>query len=172
MPDVEERLENLEIVIGLQVETIASKTALDLNLTIQTLKLSGMSNDRIKKLLLADLKDGGVIFGTYRNAIKNTTGNAVQMASTEASRNVFESRNVKEYMWVTGGGNTCPDCLPRHGQKATYEQWEISGLPRSGFSVCKHHCGCTLVPSGYKGEKLDKALFRTERIKELRKKYA
>lgn len=171
MPEIDERLATLEIIIGLHAETVARKTALDLSLTIDTLRLTGADDSVIKNILLADLKEGGVIFGTYRNAIKNTTGNAIQMASTEASRSVFESNNVKEYTWITGGGNTCPDCLPRHGQVASYEEWEISGLPRSGFSVCGLHCGCTLVPSTYRGEQLEKALYRTERVKELRKKY-
>ena len=172
MPYIDDRLESLEIIVELQVATSASKTALDLNLTIQSLKLSGMSDNSVRNLLLADLKNGGPIFGTYRNSIKNTTGNAVQMASTEASRSVFESRGVREYSWITGGGNTCPDCKPRHGQKSTYEQWQLVGHPRSGFSVCGFHCGCTLVPSTYRGEQLENPLYRTERIKELRSKYS
>jgi len=170
--DIENRLETLELIIGLHTATIARRTALDLALTIDTMRLTGADDSVIRNILLADLKQGGVIFGTFRNGIKNTTGNAIQMASTEASRSVFEERGVKEYTWITGGGNTCPDCLPRHGEVATYEEWEISGLPRSGFSVCGLHCGCTLVPSTYRGEKLEKALYRTERVKELRKKYA
>tara|TARA_R110000744_G_scaffold137110_2_gene247520 strand:+ start:2553 stop:3128 length:576 start_codon:yes stop_codon:yes gene_type:complete len=165
-------LETLEIVIANSIQATASKTALDITQTINNLRLSGMSDSAIRIRLLTDLNNGGVIFGTYRNAIKNTTGSAIHMASSEATRSVFEDNNVKQYSWITGGGNTCPDCLPRHGEIRTFEQWQSVGIPRSGFSVCGHNCGCTLVPSTYQGEDLEKALYRTERVKVLRKKYA
>ncbi len=171
MPDIDERLATLEIIIGIKVSSAAAKTVIDLNTAIQTLKATGMSDKGIKNILQRDLKEGGVIFGTYKNAIKNTTGSAVQMASTEATRSIFEERGVKEYKWITAGGNVCPDCLPRHNEVATYEEWEIAGLPRSGFSVCGANCGCTIVPSNYRGENLESALYRTERVKQLRKKY-
>ena len=165
-------LESLEIIIANSISISATKTALDIAETVTSLRLSGMSESAIRARLLTDLNNGGIIFGTYRNAIKNTTSSAIHMASSEATRSTFESRGVKEYIWITGGGNTCPDCLPRHNEVRTYEQWQSVGIPRSGFSVCGHHCGCTLVPSTYRGEKLDKALYRTERVKELRKKFS
>lgn len=165
-------LASLEIIIATSLSATATKTALDIAELVNSLTLSGMSNESIKATLLTDLKSGGRIFGTYRNAIKGTTESAIHLASSEATRSVFENRGVKEYVWMTGGGNTCPDCLPRHGQVQTWEQWQIAGAPRSGFSVCRHHCGCTLIPSTYKGEQINEPLYRTKRIKELRKKYA
>lgn len=165
-------LASLEIIIATSLQATATKTALNILETVNTLRASGMSDNAIRATLLSDLNSGGIIFGTYRNAIKNTTGAAIHLASSEATRSVFESRGVKEYKWLTGGGNTCPDCLPRHGEVRTWEEWTSIGKPRSGFSVCGKNCGCTLVPSTYKGEQIEEPLYRTKRIKELRKKYA
>lgn len=166
------RLDELEILIGTQIEAVAEQTAIAIESAVATMVTSRMSQSAIRKVLLDDLNEGGVIFGTYRNAIKNTTNTAVRMASTEATRQVFENRGVRLFKWTTAGNNVCRDCEPRHGQVDTFQAWEEVGLPRSGFSVCKGNCQCVLVPSTYTGEQEDGILYRQERTRQLRKRYA
>ena len=169
MPD---RLEELEILIGTQIEAVAETTAIAIETAVATMVTTRMTPQRIRNVLLDDLREGGVIFGAFRNAIRNTTNSAVRMASTEATRQVFENRGVRLYRWVTAGNNVCRDCEPRHGQEDTYEAWEEVGLPRSGFSVCTSNCQCVLVPASYSTEETDGILYRQERTRQLRRKYA
>lgn len=50
------------------------------------------------------------------------------------------------HAWVCALVRTCPDCLPRHGQVDTALNWRRRGVPRSGWSACRGHCRCQLVP--------------------------
>ncbi len=175
MPNGEEQLagglESLEIIIGGQIATSASITVLELDALIFRMRSTGMSNAAIREVLLTDLRDGGRIFGTFRNAIKNTTGQAVTMASSEAERFVFAENNIEQFQWVTAGNNVCPDCKERAGRVQQYSYWELAGLPRSGFSICGANCNCRIIPASYSGEKIKEVHRRQERKKELEKKY-
>ena len=97
----EQNLEDLSIIIGSTLATASAKTVLDLQGIITQMRTSGMSDDAIRNFLLNDLKQGGRIFGQYRNAIKNTVGNAVTFSSRVAQKEVFESAGVKRYKWVS-----------------------------------------------------------------------
>jgi len=170
-PRTEDALTELEIIIGNALTTATSKTILDLEQTITTLRATGASTDAIKEVLLQDLREGGLIFGTYRNAIKNTTGNAVQFMSEAAIRGQYGDKNIKEFQWVTAGGNVCDDCAERSGDVATWAEWSAIGTPRSGFSVCRQNCQCQLVPSDYKDKEIEGVVRRRERKKELERKF-
>jgi len=146
----EQNLEDLSIIIGTTLATASAKTVLDLQGIITQMRTSGMSDDAIRNFLLNDLKQGGRIFGQYRNAIKNTVGNAVTFSSRVAQKEVFESAGVKRYKWVSiskkEGKQPCPDCAERDGEVGTYEFFTTVGLPQSGFSVCQFACNCKLEP--------------------------
>ena len=96
-------IEELEIIITTSMSTTTSRAVLDLQQTITTLRATGASDDVIRNTLLQDLDDGGIIFGTYRNNIKNTTANAVQMMSEAAIRGQYGDANIKQFRWVTAG---------------------------------------------------------------------
>jgi len=164
-------IEELEIIITTSMSTTTSRAILDLEQTITTLRATGASDAVIRNTLLQDLDDGGIIFGTYRNNIKNTTANAVQMMSEAAIRGQYGDANIKQFRWVTAGGNVCEDCEGRSGDIATWEEWSIVGLPRSGFSVCRQNCQCQLVPSTYNNKEIKGVVRRQERRKELQEKF-
>lgn len=48
--------------------------------------------------------------------------------------------------WVCALVRTCPDCLPRHRDTRSMEEWAAEGMPGTGWSVCGEHCMCQLVP--------------------------
>ena len=96
----EHNLEDLSIILGASLATASSKTVLDLQGIITQMRASGMTDDAIRTFLLNDLREGGRIFGQYKNAIKNTVGNAVTFSSRVAQKEVYESANVKQYRWV------------------------------------------------------------------------
>ena len=170
-PRTEDALTELEIIIGNALTTATSKTILDLEQTITALRATGATTDAIREVLLQDLKEGGLVFGTYRNVIKNATGNAVQFMSDAGIRGKYGDEQIEEFKWITAGVNVCKDCEPRSGQKATWQEWSSIGLPKSGFSVCKANCQCQLVPSEYDDDEIKGVIRRRERKKELEKKF-
>ena len=62
---------DLQITVANQMTTSAAITALTIEEAIATMQLAGMSKDAIKLTLLNDLKEGGILFGTFRNKLKN-----------------------------------------------------------------------------------------------------
>jgi|15BtaG_2_1085339.scaffolds.fasta_scaffold01601_9 hypothetical protein len=146
----------------------SEKSGLDIETALLIMLASGMTEEEVLIVLETDLEQGGRIFGTYRNNIKNLTGNAVEWGGGKAMRVVFATAAITEFTWITAGGNVCPDCASRHGMKGTMLYFSQIGLPKSGFSVCKTNCQCVLVPSGYEGENLDKPLRRADRKKAIK----
>ena len=150
----------LGIIIKNGLLTSAAQTTLNLEELINNMIASGMSKEAIRNVLLGDLNSAGPIFGHFRNSVKSSVADAVGMAGNGAAFKKFEDVGVKVFQWVTAGSNSCPDCIPRHGDRGTMEYFELIGIPKSGFSVCGGHCQCTFVPVSYKGENLDKPLMR------------
>ena len=113
-----------------------------------------MSNKDIKQVLLNDLRSGGRIFGTYKNAVKNTVGASISYASRLSSKKVFEEANVQQYRWesisIKEGKKPCPDCEERHGETGDWDYFKLIGMPQSGFSICQFNCRCQLVPMDYR----------------------
>ncbi len=155
---------SMELILASSMATIAAKTTLDLEGIVLSMQASGMSKAEIRAVLLADLNEGGRIFGGYRNAIKNTVKDGVGMSSNLGSRGTFEGAGVQEFQWVTvGDGKVCPDCDPRHGEEGTLEFFRTIGLPQSGFSVCQQSCRCQILPASFTSENLDVPLVREKK---------
>lgn len=53
-------------------------------------------------------------------------------------------------LWVNTSGRPCPGprggCEARNDVRRTLEEWIALGLPRTGWSYCKHRCHCVLLP--------------------------
>ena len=155
--------EDMEIIIASGLSTVSAQTTLTLQELIVAMKASGMSDEAIRAVLMEDLAVGGRLFGTFKNQVKNTVKNGVGMASNNGSRGTFESAGVKEFQWISVGDNkVCPDCKGRHGELGAMDYFRNIGLPQSGFSICQQSCRCQLLPTGYKGENLDKPLIRNK----------
>jgi hypothetical protein len=123
----------------------SQRTAMTLDEYISSRLAFGVNPRVIREELLVDLRTGGRIFGEFRNAIKATI-----RGSTMRARDIAEY--AKEgvdlsYRWAAVMVNTCPDCLERHGEVKTWEEWEAEGMPRTGHTVCKEHCKCMLIPA-------------------------
>tara|TARA_R110002051_G_scaffold51695_1_gene98864 strand:- start:36 stop:509 length:474 start_codon:yes stop_codon:yes gene_type:complete len=152
---------DLQLSIANQIASSAAQTTLSLQEMITTMKASGMADIAIKQTLMNDLNSGGPLFGAFRNKLKNTVRNGVELSSNGSSNSTFTKAGVQEFQWVSvGDGKVCPDCEERHGETGTMEYFETIGLPASGFSVCTTNCRCQLLPQTYKGENLDKPLVK------------
>jgi hypothetical protein len=123
----------------------SARTAVTLQEYIDARLLSGADPDIIKDELLTDLKEGGRIFGEFRNSMKS---NARGHISRARDCSEFSELGVKgSYRWSAVLINTCPDCMDRHGEEKTWEEWEDEGMPRTGATVCKENCKCVLLPA-------------------------
>ena len=143
--------DDMNIYVGLGIDQIANRTAIDLGTLIQQMKASGMNEATIMGSIMNDLQNNGAIFAQFRNGIKNVTQDGVRMAGGIASTKTYVEAGVKEYVWVTSGGKVCRDCSPRHGEKGTDEYFTMIGKPGTGWSVCQAHCQCILEPANFKG---------------------
>lgn len=122
-----------------------SRTAISLEEYVKMRTLQGVSLEVIRADLLKDLEEGGRIFGELRNALKPTFAGSVNRFRDIGI--LAEIGIDTKYRWVAVLVNTCPDCLERHNNIATWADWEEQGLPRTGATVCKEHCKCVLLPA-------------------------
>lgn len=134
-------IRTMEIVL----QAKAARTAISLKELITLAELNGASKEQIRELLLKDLKEGGRIFGEFRNAIRATSNGVINRLRD--SGEFGELGQEGTYRWVAVLVNTCPDCLELHGQMRTFQEWEEVGLPRTGHTICKENCKCILLPA-------------------------
>lgn len=61
-------------------------------------------------------------------------------------------RRVKaDEIWIAvADGNTCGDCMDRHAEVHSHEEWLRLGQPRSAALQCGRRCRCELLP--YRGD--------------------
>ena len=145
-------IEDLREFMRITINATAERLVLDVNEFVETMTTSGVTSDTIFTALDSDLKDSGRIFGAFKNKSKATIANGVENASNISASDVFAQANIDRFMWVTAGGNVCPDCEDRAGMTGDISFFSTLGLPKSGFSVCREHCQCQLVPIKYSQE--------------------
>lgn len=135
----------------ISLSSAVQRTTASLKEIVGKLALSGMSTKNIQKVLEKDLVEGGRVFGEFRRAVKATSEGLIGKVSTDAYLEEFGADI--EFTWIAALVNTCDDCMPRHGEVKSFEEWEAEGLPRSGWSVCKEHCQCVLIPEKIAAER-------------------
>ena len=107
---------------------------------VDRLRKAGLNEQAIIRVLSQDLESNGRIFGELRNAIKHGIVGGINQAFRRAGEMGQSLR------WVTVSKNPCDDCITVAGKVDTWEGWERKGMPGSGWSLCKDHCYCQLVP--------------------------
>jgi hypothetical protein len=141
-----ERLFDREIdTMTLFLGSKAVQAATTLEEYINVRLLQGVGIETIKAELIKDLMEGGRIFGSFRSAIR-ATANGVSNRMRDVAE-FSEIGLIEKYRWSAVLIKTCPDCLERHGQVKTWEEWEAEGMPRTGHTVCKEFCRCVLLPA-------------------------
>ena len=85
---------DMQIILTNELSNIAAQTSLSLEGLVSSMKNSGMSNEAIKQTLVNDLTSGGRLFGNFRNQIKNTVKNCVEMSGNNGSMGTFEDAGV------------------------------------------------------------------------------
>ena len=123
----------------------AANTAVTIDAYIKTRLAQGADPAVIESDLLDDLNNGGRIFGEFRNAIAATVKGVTNRTRDNA---IFADLGTETpYRWIAVLVNTCDDCLERHNQVQTWDEWELEGLPRTGATICRENCQCLLLPA-------------------------
>ena len=112
---------------------------------IAILRGAGVGDREIIRILDTDLRTGGRIFGELRVLIKRGIVGGIMQGFRIGQDNIFGDSVMMRWVSV-GSPRICDDCESRVGQIDTWANWEVEGLPASGFSVCKENCYCQLVP--------------------------
>lgn len=145
-------IEDLREFMQITIRATAERLVLDVNELVATMNVSGATSSEIFDTLSDDLATSGRIFGAFKNKAKASITNGIENAGNIASERIFNEAGVERFMWVTAGGNVCPDCEDRAGMTGKLSFFSNLGLPKSGFSVCREHCQCQLVPVEYDAE--------------------
>ena len=143
---LEEEDENILLWATLGISFAIDIFATEIEREIALLRNAGISNDEILRILRSDLSTNGRIFGRLRNNIKRGIVSAVMQASRIGQDRVYGDSVMMQWVSV-GTPKICVDCESRIGQVRSWEEWEVLGLPASGFSVCKEYCYCQLIPA-------------------------
>ena len=139
----------------------------NINKTVTNMTKAGISKDVIRNTLQQDMKGGGKIFGQLRNETRETLVGGINKSGALAQYETYLNNGITEdslFTWVTASGHRiCGDCLALSGGEKTFKEWESSGLPGAGHTVCGGYCYCVVDPVG----KMDKEVkVNTEAVKE------
>lgn len=149
MPDdkfLNDKVNDEIAALTILLDTNVSVTSLKLKEFIDLSVLQGVSRTELKKTLITDLKEGGRLFGEFRNSIKATTTGSINRFRDAGEFSEIEVD--QEFRWAAVMVNTCPDCVRRHNMMPMeWDEWVAIGLPRTGQTVCKQHCKCMLIPN-------------------------
>jgi hypothetical protein len=130
--------------LQIRLESDADLIGHRLEIAIQDMAISGMSEDDILMVIRKDLREGGPLTSPIRSNLLSRLWAGVD--NVAQSMVLDDNPDADTWEWLTTSGHPCEDCEPRHGIVKTYEQWRERGLPRSGFSRCQTRCKCVLVP--------------------------
>jgi hypothetical protein len=132
--------DQMVIVLKAEGESIAAKA----KAAVVNMAASGMDEQAIIKALMNDLSSGGPIFGTLASQYVAAAGSFVDSLAQGA---IFASQpSDTRWTWITTSSGPCHDCLDRHNETKSYDEWEELGLPGAGATECGFHCLCVLVP--------------------------
>lgn len=147
--DIDDQIKSLSI----QVSNAIDK--LDLEISSYVESNSALTSTQIKNNLKTLQSEGG---GLFADTTKSLTGAITDKVFT-ISEDIFfgNLKTEADYQerndlltWIAMLVNTCPSCLPLHGQSMRLTEWRSSGgVPNQRDTLCTIHgkCHCILVPS-------------------------
>ncbi len=149
---------------------------IDAETFIERAKAAGMPKDVLEARLIADVEEGGPIFGKFIRSLGGAAasstlaaedqGEDVARAYAEEMISLSEMEDIlddadpedmetvaegldqeQQYMWVATLVNTCDRCLPLHGTIMTLAEWDASGFSTETIhDGWDSECHCDLVP--------------------------
>jgi hypothetical protein len=128
--------------IGFAIDVFVSRIEQQINIFRQ----AGMSDAGIIESLGGDLNNRGRIFGEFANSIRRGVVSGIMQGSRLGQDKIYGNQLMQ---WISvGTPKICDDCQARVGALDTYQNWIASGLPATGWSLCREFCYCQLIPDG------------------------
>lgn len=132
--------------IILAQEANRTQQAIDGYITAQALQ----SETNIAALLFGESTVASTLTDAYKAHIVRVIKGAINSGFQEGSNEYHATKTPPEKLltWTlnpTSSGTHCPDCVNRSGMRRTLAEWEVLGMPQSGFSICGNYCRCTLI---------------------------
>jgi hypothetical protein len=118
-----------------------------LELTIQSLRASGISDQAIFNRLKADLDAKTDIFSSFNGGIEGANGDLLHLeAQLSSSAEVENAADL--FTWTLDPtAQHCGDCLANEAKgEFPFEFWQGLGLPGMGNTECGEFCACSLDP--------------------------
>jgi hypothetical protein len=137
----------LKFTNGMLLE--AEKATVEFQQLLMDLRLSGMSDEAIRRRVLQDFAlENPRYFGSFKNGMRDLIGEAMGQSYQAGVKSEYDALGAEQtYRWTTvDDGSSCDDCLNRAGEIETMEYWQTVGMPKSGFSVCGLNCRCEITP--------------------------
>jgi hypothetical protein len=139
------QMDGIFSILSIHLSAKAERTAITLNEFISVLKEQGLGQKEIKDALYQDIKTQGRIFGEFFNGFGTDVRGAMNNLSHSAKIGKMGFELDEQLIWEIDSENPCPDCLRRNGEIDSFQNWQIRGLPGTGWSVCRENCLCNLV---------------------------
>ena len=139
-------------VIEIGITATASTLVTSRTEFIATAEAVGIESSTIMSILEADRREAGRIFGEFKNKAGGVVSNGVESTANVSAQEYYREQGIERFRWQTSGGNVCPDCAEREDLTGTMNYFVGIGLPKSGFSVCRQFCQCTLEAISYTEE--------------------
>tara|TARA_R100000700_G_C3128829_1_gene114848 strand:- start:177 stop:755 length:579 start_codon:yes stop_codon:yes gene_type:complete len=143
-PEIELMITSVVEVALFEVEGFAN----NISKRVATLQAQGISQQAITQSLVTDMQTGGVIFGAFRNKVKENIVKGINESGRIGQYEEYVDAGYTEdslWRWVTVSGHRiCPDCIENSGKVKTYKEWTELGLPASSANICGGYCYCIL----------------------------
>ena len=108
-------------------------------------RLLGMSNEEISNRLSDNLTGGKDLFGRFKGALERELDNVVGITAQSES-NIYQAGTMLKWELDPLVEEHCETCIVNATKPVmTIEQWELTGLPGFGNTICGRYCKCTLV---------------------------
>lgn len=137
--------------IGSQLAHESNRLQSDIDAYLGAVETSGMSREAISALVFeGESVTARAFTDSFRRRIISIIDSSINRSWGDGmiSRQSSESPDDQLYTWRAESGDPCPDCAGRNGDKRSLAEWQIAGLPRSGWSLCHQNCKCILDSKG------------------------
>ena len=148
--EIKQLTDKFKLITLASLETEVAKGALTLQGYIQKQIHAGISPQVLKANLIADLENGGQIFGSLRSAFRKQVAWGVEGAEDSSLKATQGINNDTMEDWVAiADGATCDGCMSNANAGSNpHSYWVSAGLPSAGSNECGDYCRCDLVKSG------------------------
>lgn len=117
----------------------------DVRAMVVKMQASGMSNEAIMESLLTRLGNTSDEFQSFKGWIEGGTDKLVH-STAQLESNDYPPEKLLRWILDPTASEHCEDCIENATlPPMTIDEWETTGTPASGATLCDGYCKCTLI---------------------------